>query len=173
VIAAFGTAAAGAAFVPINPLLARTGRLHTRDCNVRCCDRVARLEPLVPALAECHDLRHVVLTGSGPEHPPLPQTVVGWDQLQVDGELRGHRVIDEDMVAILYTSGSTGRPKGVVLSHRNMVTGAKSVASYLENRSSDTLLAALHSVRCQFSQLTTAFHVGAAPAAQPFCRWMC
>jgi acyl-CoA synthetase (AMP-forming)/AMP-acid ligase II len=38
------------------------------------------------------------------------------------------------MLAILYTSGSTGRPKGVVLSHRNMVAGAKSVASYLENR---------------------------------------
>ena len=30
---------------------------------------------------------------------------------------------------ILYTSGSTGKPKGVVLSHRNMVAGAKSVAS--------------------------------------------
>jgi long-subunit acyl-CoA synthetase (AMP-forming) len=37
------------------------------------------------------------------------------------------------MAAILYTSGSTGKPKGVVLSHRNMVAGAQSVASYLEN----------------------------------------
>ena len=66
------------------------------------------------------------------------------------------------MVAILYTSGSTGRPKGVVLSHRNMVAGAKSVASYLENRASDTLLAALPlSFDAGFSQLTTAFHTGA------------
>jgi long-subunit acyl-CoA synthetase (AMP-forming) len=31
------------------------------------------------------------------------------------------------MAAILYTSGSTGKPKGVVLSHRNMVAGARSV----------------------------------------------
>ena len=73
-----------------------------------------------------------------------------------------HRVIDTDMAAILYTSGSTGRPKGVVLSHRNMVAGAKSVASYLENTSTDTLLAALPlSFDAGFSQLTTAFHAGA------------
>jgi long-subunit acyl-CoA synthetase (AMP-forming) len=66
------------------------------------------------------------------------------------------------MTAILYTSGSTGKPKGVVLSHRNMVAGAKSVASYLENTRDDTLLAALPlSFDAGFSQLTTAFHVGA------------
>jgi acyl-CoA ligase (AMP-forming) (exosortase A-associated) len=66
------------------------------------------------------------------------------------------------MAAILYTSGSTGKPKGVVLSHRNLVAGAKSVASYLENTSDDTLLAALPlSFDAGFSQLTTAFHSGA------------
>src|SRR5690606_37577097 len=75
---------------------------------------------------------------------------------------RGHRIIDTDMAAILYTSGSTGRPKSVVLSHRNMVTGAKSVAEYLENRPADTLLAALPlSFDAGFSQLTTAFHTRA------------
>ena len=71
-------------------------------------------------------------------------------------------MIDTDIVAILYTSGSTGKPKGVVLSHRNMVAGAKSVASYLENNAEDTLLAALPlSFDAGFSQLTTAFHAGA------------
>lgn len=75
----------------------------------------------------------------------------------------GHRVIDTDMVAILYTSGSTGRPKGVVLSHRNMVAGAKSVASYLGNHAQDRLLAALPlSFDAGFSQLTTAFQSGAS-----------
>jgi len=49
-----------------------------------------------------------------------------------------------------------------VLSHRNMVAGAASVASYLENRPDDTILAALPlSFDAGFSQLTTAFHVGA------------
>ena len=74
-----------------------------------------------------------------------------------------HRVIDADMAAILYTSGSTGKPKGVVLSHKNMVTGAKSVAQYLENTADDRLLAVLPlSFDYGFSQLSTAFHVGAS-----------
>jgi acyl-CoA ligase (AMP-forming) (exosortase A-associated) len=66
------------------------------------------------------------------------------------------------MAAILYTSGSTGQPKGVVLSHRNMVAGAESVAQYLENRAGDRILSALPlSFDAGFSQLTTAFHAGA------------
>jgi acyl-CoA ligase (AMP-forming) (exosortase A-associated) len=70
---------------------------------------------------------------------------------------------DQDMAAIFYTSGSTGMPKGVVISHRNLVSGAASVASYLENRPADRLLAALPlSFDAGFSQLTTAFTVGAS-----------
>jgi acyl-CoA ligase (AMP-forming) (exosortase A-associated) len=71
-------------------------------------------------------------------------------------------VIDDDMAAILYTSGSTGKPKGVMLSHRNMVAGAKSVAGYLENCADDTLLAVLPlSFDAGLSQLTTGFHASA------------
>lgn len=164
VVAAFGTTQAGAVFVPLNPLLkAEQVGYILRDCNVRVLvTSVERLAALAPVLAQCHDLRHVVLTGHGGADATIPQSVVPWAQLQSPGPARSHRVIDDDMVAILYTSGSTGQPKGVVLSHRNMVTGAKSVASYLENRASDTLLAALPlSFDAGFSQLTTAFHVGA------------
>jgi acyl-CoA ligase (AMP-forming) (exosortase A-associated) len=87
---------------------------------------------------------------------------VFWSDLISGNGGDGHRVIDTDITAILYTSGSTGKPKGVVLSHRNMVAGAKSVASYLDNQSSDTILAALPlSFDAGFSQLTTAFLTGA------------
>lgn len=54
-------------------------------------------------------------------------------------------------------------PKGVVLTHRNMVTGARSVSQYLENSADDCLLAALPlSFDAGFSQLTTGFLVGAS-----------
>ena len=66
------------------------------------------------------------------------------------------------MAAILYTSGSTGKPKGVVLCHRNLIVGAESVSHYLENTADDVILAALPlSFDAGFSQLTTAFSVGA------------
>ena len=66
--------------------------------------------------------------------PNSGHAMLSWRNLLDAPGQPGHRVIDSDMAAILYTSGSTGKPKGVVLSHRNMVAGAKSVASYLDNR---------------------------------------
>jgi acyl-CoA ligase (AMP-forming) (exosortase A-associated) len=166
VITSFGATAAGGVFVPLNPLLKpeQVGYIM-RDCNVRVLvtspERLTLLQETLPA---CHDLLHVVVLDSSDEAPLLLNglNMVHWSALLESPPVTGHRVIDTDVVSILYTSGSTGKPKGVVLSHRNMVAGAKSVASYLENRSDDTLLAALPlSFDAGFSQLTTAFHVGA------------
>jgi acyl-CoA ligase (AMP-forming) (exosortase A-associated) len=165
VIAAFGAAAAGGALVPINPLLKPEQVAYIlRDCNVRILVTSAeRLALLEPVLQECHDLHTVLVVGGCPQIG-RGRRVLGWDEtLAGSGSAPGHRVIDTDMTAILYTSGSTGKPKGVVLSHRNMVAGARSVAHYLENRPSDRILSALPlSFDAGFSQLTTAFHVGAS-----------
>ena len=53
------------------------------------------------------------------------------------------RNIDVDLAAIIYTSGSTGEPKGVMLTHRNMLTAATSITTYLENVEDDVILAGL------------------------------
>ena len=178
VIASFGAPAAGGVFVPMNPLLKpeQVGFI-ARDCGVQVLvTSPDRLALLAPVLGDCPALRHVVVTEPPAQPPTLTPTLslslsltlppgvqmVSWPDLLAAAPRPGHRVIDTDMAAILYTSGSTGRPKGVVLSHRNMVAGGKSVASYLENVPGDTLLAALPlSFDAGFSQLTTAFHAGA------------
>ena len=165
VVASFGAPAAGGVFVPLNPLLKPEQVAYIlRDCNVRVLvTSPERLDLLAQVLPECHDLRQVVVLDSD---KPLPAggslSYCAWRDLLAAEKRRPHRVIDTDMVGILYTSGSTGKPKGVVLSHRNMVAGAKSVASYLQNVADDVLLAALPlSFDAGFSQLTTAFHAGA------------
>ena len=165
VVASFGTARAGGAFVPVNPILKGEQIGHIlRDCNARVLvTSPERLPMLAETLDHCHDLRQVILTG--PLTRPVELQSVSlhqWSDVLASAPRNGHRIIDNDLLSILYTSGSTGRPKGVVLSHRNMVAGAKSVASYLGNNPDDTLLAALPlSFDAGFSQLTTAFHSGA------------
>lgn len=168
VIASFGAPAHGAVFVPINPILKPDQVGHIlRDCTVRVLVTSRdRLALIATTLADCPAVAHVVLVDDGPAAASSASlTLHAWKEFTHAESRPSHRVIDTDVVAILYTSGSTGKPKGVVLSHRNMVAGAKSVASYLENRADDVLLAALPlSFDAGFSQLTTAFHAGASVA---------
>jgi acyl-CoA ligase (AMP-forming) (exosortase A-associated) len=165
VVSLFGTVAAGGVFVPINPLLRAPQVAYIlRDCNVRVLVTTRERHALLAnSLDSCPDLTHVVLINEPVTNAPASHAAIHrWSTLQDAPHRPGHRIIDTDMAAILYTSGSTGKPKGVVLSHRNMVAGAKSVASYLENHADDTLLAVLPlSFDAGLSQLTTAFHAGA------------
>lgn len=181
VVACFGTAHASGMFVPINPILRAEQVNHIlNDCQVAVLvTSAARLASLEATLANCPALRHIVLVddlSTGPNHHR-------WSELMANASgaapqaylLRGvspapsfstmPTADDTAAVAIFYTSGSTGKPKGVVISHRNFLIGAQSVAHYLENRADDRLLAALPlSFDAGFSQLTTAFHVGACVA---------
>jgi acyl-CoA ligase (AMP-forming) (exosortase A-associated) len=165
VVAMFGVVRAGCVFVPVNPILKPSQVQHIlRDCNVRVLvTSPERLAGLNEALVQCPDLKHIVYVGGDANATPNFEYHAWAKLLATSRKPNAHRVIDMDMAAILYTSGSTGRPKGVVLSHRNMVTGAHSVAEYLENDASDRLLAVLpFSFDYGFSQLTTAFYVGAS-----------
>lgn len=168
ILASLGASAAGGVFVPVNPALKTSQVLHiVSDSQAQVLvTSAARWSLLAPVLAGGGHgvlaLKHVVLIE--PERVGALDGLAlhAWADLLAAPPRAGHRVIDTDLCAILYTSGSTGKPKGVVLSHRNMVAGAKSVASYLENGPQDTLLAALPlSFDAGFSQLTTAFHAGA------------
>ncbi len=162
----FGASLAGGVAVPINPLLkAEQVAYILQDCNVRILVTSAdRLALLRDSLALCTDLHTVFLVSGSGEQAQSHFRVLGWNETgsgALPQPLR--RGIDADMAAILYTSGSTGRPKGVVLSHRNMLAGAQSVAQYLENTPQDRILSVLPlSFDYGLSQLTTAFHTGAS-----------
>ena len=167
VAAMFGAAAAGCVFVPINPLLKPDQVAYIlADCNVRLLATTPeRLAQLDLVLARCPGLDAVLLSqgASTPAQPDAAPRRLDWPAAVADviGPAP-HRRIDTDVAAILYTSGSTGAPKGVVLSHRNMVAGATSVAGYLGVRTDDRILSVLPlSFDYGLSQLTTAFLCGA------------
>lgn len=168
----FGAAFAGACFVPVNPALkprqvtyilnhCQTGVLVTSQ---------QRLAQLADQVTRWPNLHTVVVIEGAIENAVAEQVrnapwihLATWAELLCAPVKPPHRRIDGDMVAILYTSGSTGNPKGVVLSHRNMMAGARSVSQYLENTKEDRILAVLPlSFDAGLSQLTTAFCSGAS-----------
>lgn len=168
VAAIFGASAAACVFVPVNPVLRAAQVRHiVDDCEVTVLvTSPERLAVLRDQISDCPTLEHVVLvdTLAAPDDPSTGYAVHAWAGLctSAEGEVGPSGVIDLDIAAILYTSGSTGKPKGVVLSHRNLIVGAESVAEYLGNTADDVVLAALPlSFDAGLSQLTTAFSVGA------------
>lgn len=166
VAALVAACAAGGVFVPVNPVLKAEQVAHIlADCGVRVLvTSASRLAGLTAILRDCPSLHTIILTDTVEPAPALAGLrILLWNEvLAMDAALQPCRSIDADMAAILYTSGSTGRPKGVVLSHRNLVTGARSVAGYLRISGDDRLLAVLpFSFDYGLNQLMTALLKGA------------
>jgi len=169
VSAIFGTAAAGAVTVPINPLLKPQQVAYIlADCSVRVLVTSSeRLGQLAEGLGGNTSIEHIVLVDQRTAADGVSHidgcTLHRWMPMFGDTNAVPSTVttVDSDIAAILYTSGSTGKPKGVVLSHRNLIVGAESVSHYLENTPGDTILSVLPlSFDAGLSQLTTAFNAG-------------
>ncbi len=51
--------------------------------------------------------------------------------------------IDIDLAALIYTSGTTGRSKGIMCSHKSIISAARSIIQYIENKPEDIILSVL------------------------------
>ncbi|MBV1908615.1 MAG: acyl-CoA ligase (AMP-forming), exosortase A system-associated [Kangiellaceae bacterium] len=173
VIAMFATSKANGTFVPINPLLKPAQVNYILDnCDVSVLiTSLSRYKQLKAALGELDTLKRIIITNCTPDKCPAECQL--WEELISNQDMLRTSFSNPKLestsetglkstAAILYTSGSTGQPKGVVLSDSNLIEGAKSVASYLNNHQGDRLLAVLpFSFDYGLSQLTTGFLIGA------------
>jgi len=159
VAAIWGTYAAGAVVVPVNPLLKPRQVAHILD------DSGARL-----LFAEAARLAAVSAVGAG----TAALAELGLDcRCNVSAPGPGSAIPDgfagRGLANLFYTSGSTGLPKAVACTHANILSGAESVASYIGNRTDDVILGILPlSFDAGFSQLTTAMVAGASVVLQDY-----
>jgi amino acid adenylation domain-containing protein len=139
-----------------------------RDCRPAALIADAQLAAaFVEAASGARSLRTVLTFGAVPDRSPLRrlarhaslEATLAEDRRDVAPP---RRCIDVDLASLIYTSGSTGEPKGVMLTHRNMLTAATSITSYLENVEDDVILGALPlSFDYGLYQMIMAFRMGA------------
>lgn len=137
------------------------------DCRAKALVTDAHLGGVfVPAAKRAPHLQLTVVSGSfAPERMEGVPGLLRWDEALAEGDGRApprRKNLDIDLAAIVYTSGSTGDPKGVMLTHRNMLTAASSISTYLELREDDVILGVLPlAFDYGLYQMILAFRVGA------------
>lgn len=137
---------ADAVVVPVSPLL-KKGKLVRvlQDCGAvafiggRAAARIAA--------DAVHEAGHVTILlvagGDSAGTSPFVEDLDTAIQCEEREDIPPCLGIDLDLAALIYTSGSTGDPKGVMLSHRNMLTAANSIAEYLALSRDDVLFCGL------------------------------
>jgi amino acid adenylation domain-containing protein len=146
VVAFWAVLKANAVVSIVNPLTkAEKLSYLLRDCRPKALVTDAHLLPVfAPAAIGSPHLATVVVSG-GMDDASLARLPGGvcFDVALAEGDRTlspRRRTIDTDLAAIVYTSGSTGDPKGVMLTHRNILSAATSVSSYLELTENDVVL---------------------------------
>lgn len=146
VIAFWGVLKANAVVSVVNPLT-KSAKLQylLEDCRPTGLIASAKLARVFRELAaRSAHLEITVVAGHASD--ALLDELPGacrWEQALEDGPFArppARRTLDIDLAAIVYTSGSTGDPKGVMLTHRNMLTAASSVSTYLGLCADDVIL---------------------------------
>lgn len=164
-LALVGISAAGGVSVPLHPaLMARQVAQACADCGARALVFDAtREEAALEVAGRVSSLELLVRAGARPDDGRGGEPVDLADWIAAGGRPPASPAIGRDLAAILYTSGSTGPPKGVMVTHDNLLAGARIVAGYLGIGPDDRTLAALPlSFDAGLNQWMTALWTGAA-----------
>jgi len=166
VVSIFGISKAGGVFVPIRRLSHGNQAAHIvadSGSNI-LITTYSRLGILKDVILEMPNLKIIIAIGkedlAAKNEISKHVTVVDWKESLANAVENKNfpQVVEPDLVAILYTSGSTGKPKGVVLSHLNLVAGARTVSEFLKIGPSDKILSILtFGFDYGLNQLTTCF----------------
>jgi amino acid adenylation domain-containing protein len=168
VVSFFGVLKANAVISMVNPQTKDDKLAYLlNDCRATAIISDAHLmAPLAAATAQSKHLLAAIISGAADlsKLANIAHTS-GWDEA-LAGEPADtppvRRGIDIDLASIIYTSGSTGDPKGVMLTHRNMITAATSITTYLENVEDDVIFGLLPlSFDYGLFQMIMAFRMGA------------
>lgn len=163
-VAMFATAKLGAVIVNVNVQLTLDQlRYVADDCTARLMIVEPRTAKALAADTLPQSVTGIIVNGQAPD----ATNFYGWSEGVGQGA-RQASPLDTELAMIIYTSGSTGKPKGVMLSHRNIIAGARSVARYLKLGEDDRLLSVLpYSFDYGLNQLTTMMLVGGTIVHQP------
>ncbi len=145
IVAFWAALKADAVVSMVNPLTKADKLAYMlNDCRARALvvgDTVTAVAAAV--LGGCPHLTTVLTIGRTAIDDPRASA---WDDVAGEREAASPPArtnIDVDLASIVYTSGSTGEPKGVMLTHRNMITAATSVSTYLGLAEDDVILCVL------------------------------
>lgn len=134
------------------------------DCGARLLIAEPRTARTLAARPLPGSVSRVLVTGDAPKAAKFD----GWEATSCSPAGAEVPRLETELAMIIYTSGSTGKPKGVMLSHRNIVAGARSVARYLRFCENERLISILpYSFDYGLNQLTTMMLMGGTVIHQP------
>jgi len=165
IVAMYSASRIGGIYVNINNRWkVRQLKYAIKDCGIRILFTDSYRISEIHRSGILDDLECVILVGEYYNHPK----VIMYSDIDHNYNIPKVRVIGTDIASLIYTSGSTGEPKGIMLSHFNIIQGARIVSSYLNNTETDRILGLLpFSFDYGFNQITTMFYCGGTLVLQP------
>jgi len=157
-----GIVKAGAVVVPVNLLLNPNEISYIlQDAGIKglfyhqlMADSVLAFRDAIDSLEFCASIDNPESGGYDFRYEDLCQTQAEPPVVEFDPV--------EDLAAILYTSGTTGSPKGAMLTHHNLVSNTRSVASAMQFRPGEEVLLVVlpmfHSFAATAGMLTPLLH---------------